>query len=89
MTKEEITPAELHEAYNDTFGSPAGRIVLTDLIYHFGFTTKSTFGNTPEESAANEGQRSLLIYIDKVLNTAPLDPTKKDVEYDGDTGFSD
>lgn len=78
-----VSAVDLHRAYRDVLTSEAGQIVLADLIRHFGYTTRSTVGSTPEATYFNEGRRSVLIYVDRVANTDPRDADTEEPDYDG------
>lgn len=55
-------------AYQECFASPAGQIVIQHLLMKFGFNRRSTFvPGDPHHSAANEGQRSVLVFIGQML----------------------
>lgn len=65
--------------YKAVFGTEAGVSVLRDLMRHFGYTRTSTLvEGDPIASARNEGQRTVLIRIGKLIDA---DPTA--VEDDG------
>lgn len=93
-----VSAEERKAAYVETFSSPAGQIVMADLIRCFGFTTRSTFGRTPYETYANEGSRAVLLHIDNRLyadlteqGEAEIDagaphPTQETVDDDVSTG---
>lgn len=60
-------------AYHTVFGSQEGKIVLADLMRHFGYTLQSTMpadGNL-NVMARNEGSRVVLIHIGRRLETDP------------------
>lgn len=63
-----LSPEDIHAAYEAIFLSREGEIVLADLVRHFGFTTRSTLvpGDTAH-SAYQEGQRTVMVHIMKVL----------------------
>lgn len=88
-----VSAVDLHHAYRDFLASPAGQIVLADLIRHFGYTTRSTVGRDTHETYCNEGRRSVLLYIDRVMSTDPREHTVEEPDYDGqkddDFGSSD
>lgn len=61
---------ELTIAYMDTFNSEHGKKVLQHLMSTF-FCFHSTIGDTPEETAYNEGARSVVLRILKTINQDP------------------
>jgi hypothetical protein len=84
QAKREIAPEELVLLYQDCFGSPAGKVVLTHLVAKFGFTNKSTnVPGDPYGTHVNEGHRGVLVYIGKMLSMTPDDmkqPTQAESE---------
>ncbi len=57
---------ELRAAYGRVFGGPDGRMVLEDLEQR-GFWRSSSFSPDPARTAFNEGRRSLVIYLRRML----------------------
>lgn len=49
-------------AYREVFDAPAGRIVLLDLMRAGGVLSVS-LGQTPQETAWNDGRRSLVLHV--------------------------
>lgn len=90
----QVQPHEVAAAYKELFASPAGRIVMAHLVAKFGFTGKTTLvAGDPCLTAANEGQRSVLIYIGQQLAFNPeeepdqeavREPQQEKVTNDGD-----
>ena len=78
-----VSAVDLHHAYKEVLTSQAGQIVLADLIRHFGYTHRSTIGRDTHETYFNEGRRSVLLYIDRALNTDPRDHDIEEADYDG------
>lgn len=78
-----VSAVDLHEAYNRAFSSQEGQIVLADLVRHFGFTTRSILGRDTHETYAHEGQRSVLLYIGRIMSTDPRDLDVEEADYDG------
>lgn len=65
----EITQEVLRAAYIDVFGGPSGQVVLADLLRRFGFVTRSAFApGAPDLSAYQEGQRTVLIHVGRMLD---------------------
>jgi|TARA_R110000822_G_scaffold9747_1_gene37466 hypothetical protein len=65
----EVGPEELLLAYQECFGSPVGKVVLTHLAHKFGFIEKSTnVPGDPYGTHINEGHRGVLVYIGKMLS---------------------
>lgn len=59
-------------AYKETFATPAGKIVLSDLMKSLCFMS-STIGETPEQTYYNEGARAVVLRILKTLDAKPED----------------
>lgn len=57
---------ELKLAYRRTFNTDDGAIVMEDLKKRFAFET-TTFSDNPYQSAFNEGQRSAVLSIVRML----------------------
>lgn len=72
MTRE-IDADTLLAAYANTFSSEDGQIVLADMLRRFGFAHRSTFSGDTHRMAANEGQRSVMIHIGRMLEQQPPD----------------
>jgi hypothetical protein len=53
--------SELVDKYKECFSSPAGEIVLNDLIVAYG--DRTSFSSDPYGTAFKEGQRSVLLRI--------------------------
>lgn len=64
-------PGDVALAYKVVFSTGEGRIVLADLMRHFGFTLSSTFDENHAKMALNEGTRTVLIHIGRRLETDP------------------
>jgi len=62
----------LHKQYLDTFGTPAGRVVLADICRRGGLM-QSTFNADPMRAAYGEGMRDLALYIHNMLDTRQAD----------------
>ena len=59
---------ELNRAYAQTFGSPAGQIVLADIdLFCFGLESVAVPGS-PDRTFMNEGRREVLLRIQKFAN---------------------
>lgn len=79
-----VSPVDLQKAYQDVFTSPAGHILMADLIRQFGFTTRSTrVPGDRQASDMNEGARLTLVYIERVLHTDPTTTQAEEADYDG------
>lgn len=57
---------ELKLNYRRTFNTDDGQVVLEDLKKRFAFET-TTFSDNPYQSAFNEGQRSAVLSIVRML----------------------
>ena len=57
---------DLKLAYRRTFNTDDGKIVMEDLKKRFAFET-TTFSDNPYQSAFNEGQRSAVLSIVRML----------------------
>ncbi len=74
--RREITPGEVCLAYQEVFATDAGHVVLADLMRRFGYTRTSTLvEGSPDRTALNEGQRTVLVHIGRQLD---LDPKEAD-----------
>ena len=62
--------AELLLKYRALFATDDGQAILADLCRTF-HVFSSTMGDTPQETAHNEGARSVVIRILKTINTDP------------------
>ena len=72
----EVTPSDTVMAYQDVFTSPAGQIVLADLMRRFSFTRQSTFQpgiSRDIDTVFYEGQRSVLVKVGYMLDVDPVD----------------
>ncbi len=58
---------ELKKNYKLTFGSESGEKVLEDLLKRFHYHT-STFSKDPNETMFLEGQRSVILFLQNLLN---------------------
>lgn len=66
-----LDQGELKKAYRSVFGSPAGRVVLKDLLTSLRLVQKPREGHmaAADERAFNDGKRSLALHIvDKLVN---------------------
>ncbi len=61
---------ELLLKYRSVFNSKEGREVLADMCRTF-HVFNSTMGENPQETAYNEGARSVVLRILKTINTDP------------------
>ncbi len=57
---------QMHKDYKIVFGSEEGQRVLTDLKNRCFFNT-STFVSDKSETILREGQRSVVLYINNIL----------------------
>jgi hypothetical protein len=58
---------ELKKNYKLTFGSESGEKVLEDLLKRFHYHT-STFSKDSNETMFLEGQRSVILFLQNILN---------------------
>lgn len=78
-----VSEVDLHHAYRDVFTSQSGRIVLADLVRHFGFTKRSTIvPGDAQLSAANEGSRRVVVWIERRLTQDPQDENLTEPQLD-------
>lgn len=61
---------EVWQAYQDTFSSPSGQMVLRDLENAHYFH-RSTVHEAPQLMAVNEGERNVVLRIHTILRTQP------------------
>lgn len=64
MPKKKITPIDYVKMYQETFGTPAGRLVLMDLCNRFhmmGATRKKE--DVAGDMEFREGQRNVMLYL--------------------------
>lgn len=54
--------------YKTTFGSESGQLVLEDLKKRCGFETTSFTKGDSHDTAFREGQRSVVLFINNMLN---------------------
>lgn len=62
--------SELILKYRAVFSTDDGKAILADLCRTF-HVFGTTMGETPEETAHNEGQRTVVMRILKTINTDP------------------
>ena len=62
---------QLNLAYKQTFESDNGKIVLEDLKKRCSFYTTSHIKGDSHESAFLEGTRSVILFINNILNKKP------------------
>lgn len=70
----QVSPVDVCQAYKEVFSTSAGQIVLADMLRRFGFTRSSTF--VPGDSARtafNEGGRTVLIHVGRMIDADPAD----------------
>ena len=65
----------LVDAAKEIFNSAAGEIVLEQLKRNYGFY-QPTFNVDPHESAFNEGQRSVVLYLLQLINEEKVQQIK-------------
>lgn len=60
-------------AYREVFETSAGQLILQDLVGQFGYTDRSMIedGTDLMQLAAKEGQRTVLIHINRRLMQDP------------------
>lgn len=68
-----VSPLDVCIAYKQVFSAQEGQIVMADLLRHFGFSRNSTFNVNPGSMAYNEGQRSVLIHVGRMLDADPTE----------------
>lgn len=78
---EELTDADIRQAYRELFDTPQGQIVWRDLLWRFGFTHKSTLeaGRGEALFAFNEGSRFVTLHIHNMVN-APSPQAQEEQE---------
>ena len=64
---------ELELAYKQTFGSETGEKVLEDLKKRCSFYSTTHVKNDSHESAFLEGTRSVILFINNMLNRKPTE----------------
>jgi hypothetical protein len=55
--------------YKTVFTTGSGVVVLHDMFRRFGMFKTSLVPGDPQGTAFNEGQRSVLLYINEIINT--------------------
>ena len=70
--KQEQIIKELRQAYQITFSTKEGALVLADLENRTGIHT-STFDNDPYKSANLEGMRAVTLWIKTMLKPQPTE----------------
>lgn len=65
------THADIIDAYHEVARSEAGQIVLADLQRQFGFATHPMFRGDVNELVHRDGQRAVLAYIGRKLESDP------------------
>lgn len=72
MSPEREALLSLVQDYKVCFSTQQGRAVLNDLVRRFGYTRRSTLApGRPDESAYNEGQRSVLVHVGTMMDVNP------------------
>jgi len=61
-----MTPDDLRNAYKHLFDTDDGKIVLDDLQRRF-HVHGSTFSSEPTDTAYREGQRTVVLFIQSML----------------------
>tara|TARA_R110002126_G_scaffold157128_1_gene304633 strand:+ start:90 stop:311 length:222 start_codon:yes stop_codon:yes gene_type:complete len=64
---------KLNLAYKQIFESETGKIVLEDLKKRCSFYTTSHIKGDSHESAFLEGTRSVILFINNMLNKKPME----------------
>ena len=59
---------DLAALYKQVFNSPNGKLVFQDLCTRFGMFHSSYAAGDPHGTAFNEGQRSVMLYINESMN---------------------
>ena len=72
MDEEDLTPLvislrDVAETWRRLSATEDGRIVIGWMISKFGFTRRSTYDKDPVRMGVNEGQRSVVMEIGKLL----------------------
>ena len=81
VSSTDVTPAEVCMAYKQALATPEGHIVVADLMRRFGFSRITTYvPNEPERTILNEGQRTVLVHIGRMLDADPSEFTEPSVE---------
>ncbi len=60
---------QLHQDYKFVFGSEEGQRVLEDLKKRCFFNSSTFVSDNQNETVLREGQRSVVLFIDNILNT--------------------
>lgn len=69
-----VSKSDVVLAYQSALSTQEGQIVLADLMRRFGFTTWSTFvEGDPNKTSWQEGQRSVLVHIGRMLEADPAE----------------
>ena len=67
------------EAYRRMFSTADGKIILKDLGY-FCFEEDSTFDKDERITSFNEGRRSVILFIRRMLDTDPKAELQKEAK---------
>lgn len=67
------------EAYRRMFSTADGKIILKDLGYYC-FENDSTFDKDERISSFNEGRRSVILFIRRMLDTDPKVELQKEAK---------
>lgn len=70
---------KLQEAYRRMFSTADGKLILKDLGY-FCFEDDSTFDKDERITSFNEGRRSVILFIKRVLDTDPKAELQKEAK---------
>jgi hypothetical protein len=64
----EETKGNIVALYKQVFNSPNGKLVFQDLCTRFGMFHSSYAAGDPHGTSFNEGQRSVMLYINESIN---------------------
>ena len=67
------SPKQVATAYRDTFQTPSGRVVLTDLARYCNVGNSTHVPNDAQAMAINEGQRQVFLHVAEVLGLKATD----------------
>ena len=71
---------QLLKDYKATFATEPGKRVLKDLFKQ-GHINKSSFNVDSHKTAFNEGQRDIVLYINKMIELKPIERQEKGINY--------
>ncbi len=66
-----ISPVDTCIAYKVVCATQEGQIMIADLMHRFGFSRHSTFDADPYRTTLNEGQRTVVMHIGRMIDADP------------------